>query len=245
MSLLRKLQFKFVQSILEINERLFFQKKIRRLVKSILPENVEVIFDIGANRGQSIFLFKKWFPKAKLYSFEPNPKLFLQLKKKYKKNSKIQLYELALSDENGTKIFNENLFHSSSTLENVNPDSVYLKKKAKLLGVSPEKLILKSYPVKIKPLSMVIDELKLNKVDFIKIDVEGHELKCLDGLFRNLKAEVKCIQVEINSNDLYGKKKGSNEIFDLMNKNGFKNYKIIKHGFGNFSDVVFWKSFSL
>ena len=82
MSLLRKLQFKFVQSILEINERLFFQKKIRRLVKSILPENVEVIFDIGANRGQSIFLFKKWFPKAKLYSFEPNPKLFLELKKK-------------------------------------------------------------------------------------------------------------------------------------------------------------------
>ena len=49
----------------------------------MLNDSIAVVFDIGANKGQSIKLFQKWFPKSKIYSFEPNPKLFSQLKNKY------------------------------------------------------------------------------------------------------------------------------------------------------------------
>ena len=34
-------------------------------------DNASVIFDIGANQGQSIERFKNLFPFAKIYAFEP------------------------------------------------------------------------------------------------------------------------------------------------------------------------------
>jgi len=41
----------------------------------------KIIFDIGAHKGQSIERFKKIFNKYLIYSFEPNPYLFIELKK--------------------------------------------------------------------------------------------------------------------------------------------------------------------
>ena len=161
MNFLRKIQFKTVQKLLETNEQLIFERRLKKVLKRILPDRVDVVFDIGANKGQSINLFQKWFPKSTIYSFEPNPKLFSQLKNKYLKNKYVRLFEIALSNESGEKIFNENLFDSSSTLETANPKSKYLQKKAKILGVSPENLIVSSYPVKIKKLSDVIKNLNL------------------------------------------------------------------------------------
>ena len=170
MNYFRKIQFNIVQKILETNEILVFQKRTSKVLNSVLNDSIAVVFDIGANKGQSIKLFQKWFPKSKIYSFEPNPKLFSQLKNKYLNNKQIKLFEVALSNKNGEKQFNENLFDSSSTLETINPHSKYLQKKSRILGVSQENLITSSYPVRIKKLSDVIKELNLKTVDFIKIE---------------------------------------------------------------------------
>tara|TARA_Y100000739_G_scaffold226159_1_gene233238 strand:+ start:84 stop:821 length:738 start_codon:yes stop_codon:yes gene_type:complete len=240
MNAFRKIQFKLIQRLLEINEFLIFEKRTNKVLKTILTDKVKIVFDVGANKGQSINLFKKWFPGSRIYSFEPNPKLFSKIKKKHGKNKKIKLFQIALSDKKGRKIFNENLFDSSSTLENVNKNSKYLRKKAKLLGVKPKDLIVNSYPVDVQKLSTIIKDLKLSVIDFVKIDVEGHELNCLQGLFDGLKAKIKCIQIENNSNDLYRTKNNLDEIIDLLKKNGFNRSKEIKHGFGRFSDIIFW-----
>ena len=45
--------------------------------------HVKLIFDIGANIGQSIDRFQSIFPKSKIYSFEPTPNLFENLVQKY------------------------------------------------------------------------------------------------------------------------------------------------------------------
>ena len=76
-------------------------------------------------------------------------------------------------------------------------------------------------------------------LDLIKIDVEGHELKVLKGLFyKPLRSRVKFIQVEVHNDDLYeGHIK--NEIIDLLEFNNFSIFKEIKHGFGSFSDIIF------
>ena len=36
-----------------------------------------IIFDVGANKGQSIERFKKIFPNAEIHSFEPNKDEFI------------------------------------------------------------------------------------------------------------------------------------------------------------------------
>ena len=94
----------------------------------------------------------------------------------------------------------------------------------------------------VRKLSDVIKELNIKSIDFIKIDVEGHELECLKGLFDDLNAKVKCIQIEAQSNDLYLNNDPLTEIYDLMKRNGFDQSKKIKHGFGDFSDVIFWRT---
>ena len=81
----------------------------------------------------------------------------------------------------------------------------------------------------VRKLSDVIQELNIKSIDFIKIDVEGHELNCLKGLFDGLNARIKCVQIEAQSNDLYINNDHLNEIFDLMKRNGFDQSKKIKH----------------
>jgi hypothetical protein len=55
-------------------------KKIFNIAK-INFENL-VIFDVGANIGQSIDRFRLYAEKAKIFSFEPNPEVYSILKKK-------------------------------------------------------------------------------------------------------------------------------------------------------------------
>ena len=69
----------------------FFGLKISKIhpdIKEITFDEVYVrhltnplIFDIGANRGQSIDRFKKIFKNPIIHSFEPNPDEFKKLKK--------------------------------------------------------------------------------------------------------------------------------------------------------------------
>lgn len=242
MNFLKKVQFKLIQKVLETNEKLVFDKRVKKTLKGIFNATVNTVFDVGANKGQSIELFLKWFPKAQIYSFEPNPKLFSKLCKKYGNNPRINLFQMALSDQNGEMIFYENLFDSSSTLEVVNPNSNYLSKKTKVLGVSKQDLLVDTYPVQVKKLSNIIQELGLSTIDFIKIDVEGHELNCLRGLFADLTANINAIQIEAQSNDLYDNAPNFNIIQDLFKSNQFNNSASIKHGFGGFSDIIYWKA---
>ena len=44
-----------------------------------------VIIDVGAHIGESIFNFKKYSEKSRIYSFEPNKNLFKKLEKIKKK----------------------------------------------------------------------------------------------------------------------------------------------------------------
>jgi FkbM family methyltransferase len=64
-----------------------------------------------------------------------------------------------------------------------------------------------------KPLDQIIDELKLTKVDFIKIDVEGAELEVLKGAKKTLLDFKPTLVVEISM--------AEPEILDLMGKLGY------------------------
>lgn len=240
MSFLKNLRFKLIQKILETNEKLVFDKRTKKALSEIIS-NPKIILDVGANKGQSIELYRNWFPSASIFSFEPNPRLFALLKEKYQNDEKVNLFNFALSNHEGEMTFYENKFDSSSTLEMVNPESEYLEKKAKVLGIEKSDLIVNTYPVKVRKLSNFISEQNFKSIDFVKIDVEGHEFDCLRGLFDGLNTSVKCIQIEAQSNDLYQKQTNLNHIKTLIKENGFSQSKEIKHGFGGFSDILFWK----
>ena len=45
-------------------------------IKAPVPNSKPIIFDVGANKGDSAILFNRVFSSPTIHSFEPNPKIF-------------------------------------------------------------------------------------------------------------------------------------------------------------------------
>ena len=76
-----KLRTKIIQSLIHINEAVFFYPKLKKFYKENLKNASVCILDVGANKGQSIDFFLGINPNAKITAFEPNKKLFQFLQK--------------------------------------------------------------------------------------------------------------------------------------------------------------------
>ena len=109
-----------------------------------------------------------------------------------------------------------------------------------ILGVKPEEIVVKSYPVEVTTLSDFINDQCTETISILKIDTEGHEYACLAGLFKSqLRQDIEFIQLEIHYDDMYLNGKSLEEITEILNENGFSLEGKVKHGFGDFEDVIF------
>ena len=50
--------------------------KIGTKLETIIREGVDIVFDIGAHKGETISYFNKYFTVNKIYAFEPSPSNF-------------------------------------------------------------------------------------------------------------------------------------------------------------------------
>jgi FkbM family methyltransferase len=235
---LMSVRIKLLKVLINLNERFIFERKLFKLYKKKTPCNL--VFDVGANQGQTIDFFLRINPNCEIYAFEPNRKLYHRLVEKYKKQPNVKLFMLGISDVSGMKTFYENIFDFTSTFEEVNASSIHLEKKRKILGVKSSNLIKDTYDVEVVTLCSFIQKIGINKIDVLKIDTEGHEFACLKGLFaEEVFCDIDFIQTEKLNGDMYTS--DFSEIITFLNSNNYLLEKEIKHGFGNFEDVVFRK----
>ncbi|MES1022744.1 FkbM family methyltransferase [Gloeocapsa sp. BRSZ] len=134
---------------------------------------IEVIFDIGANIGQTATKFAQSFPKAKIFSFEPVAATFKQLKENTQKNSSISCFQIGLGTESGKhKIFLNSNSQCNSFLFDANN---------RTNDVSEE--------VFVKTIEQFCEENSINKIDILKTDTEGFDLKVIQGAEALLKKQ--------------------------------------------------------
>ena len=234
---LSKARIFIIRSLINLNEEIFFYPKLKKIYNSLNKnKKLKLLVDIGVNRGQSIRFFKKINSDIEIFGFEPNTRLFNDLVNKKIKNLKI--FNMGCSNINGELIFKENVIDESSTFEKINENSKWLQKKAMVIGKEKDKLIKRTYRVNVIRLNeFIISNLTDRIIDVIKVDVEGHEYKVLEGLFGNYKLRVRFIQIEIHDDDLY---ENHNELINnILKKNGFIEVFKVKHGFGNFYDLIY------
>ena len=236
---------RLIQKLVHINEAIFFYPKLKRFYVSVLKKDTITIIDIGANKGQSIDFFLNINPNTTFDAFEPNKRLFVYLKNKYKKTAKqlqnIKLHNFGVSKIKGELVFHENILDETSTFEELNMDSKYLERKAKVLGVTKENIIVDNYKVDVIRLIDFIKENPNKEFDVLKIDVEGHELQCLQGLFEDetFVLPIRFIQLESHNDDMYLSNDQHQDIEDLLHKNSFEKVAEIKHGFGDFAEIIY------
>ena len=240
--MLQKLRIFVIRWTISQFETYFFERKVSQFYKKIFQKKALSVIDVGANRGQTIDFFLQLNPLSVVHSFEPNPELHKALQKKYKSNNNINLIQMGVSNKVETKIFYENILDESSSFEELNLDSEYLKTKSSILGVKPDNIIKLSYPVEVTTLDHFFIDQQIQEVDVLKIDTEGHEYEGLEGLFESTRPiEVSVIQFEMHFDDMYLKNRSYKEIKDLLNSKGYFEIKRIKHGFGDFYDYFYSK----
>jgi FkbM family methyltransferase len=208
----------------------FYKLKIKNFLKK-KRNKFDILFDIGAHHGESIIFFLKNFKVNRIYSFEPSPDNFKILAKKYlllqKKfiNSKITIENVALSNVSGTNILKQFKDSSSSTLNKINNSSLYYKRKNKILYSKHDKNYYKKINVKIITLQSYLKRKKINRIDFLKIDTEGHEYKVILGLKKYI-SKVNLIMFEHHYDNMIIKNYNFGKINDFLIKNKFR--KIFK-----------------
>jgi FkbM family methyltransferase len=235
----KNLRLKIIKFLIDLNEKIFFERRLKKFYLNY--QQINTVFDIGANKGQTIDFFLKINPNCFIFAFEPNPKLYQILKSKYNAKKNIKIFNIGISDTTGSKLFFENVLDYTSSFEHLNYDSEYLNKKAKILGFSKDNIIKDKYEVSTMTLA---DFFKINSnittIDVLKIDTEGHELNCLIGLFYGKDLpKIKNIQLESHNDDMYLKSIHKESISDLLENNGFREKARIRHGFGDFDEIIY------
>jgi FkbM family methyltransferase len=243
---IKTLWVNIVSKVIEVNENILFYPKLRRCYKTLLngQDGLSLVFDIGANRGQSIKFFRTLESNVSIVSFEASPSTFRKLENSSiarKSHGGLTLENVGVSDKSGVMQFHQCLLDETSSFDLPDINSKYLHKKARILGKLPEELFT-SYIVNVTSLD---DYLKKNPIDCVidvlKVDVEGHELNVLKGA-KELLAEsrVRFIQVEEHGNDMRSDERELVHKFlaDVRYTKVFE----LKHGFGDFKEVIFASS---
>jgi FkbM family methyltransferase len=235
------IRVRLIQKVLDLNEKIIFNARLKKYYQEQEIKGDVNIVDVGANKGQSIEFFLRLYPNAKIYSFEPNPVLYRKLARKYRNSldGKVNIYQKGVSSQEGKLIFQESIMDESSTIEDLNYNSVYMKKKAGILGLPVEKIIKSKYEIEVVSLKEFIRTEEIKKIDILKIDTEGHEFDVLKGLFPVANCSIKYIQLEYHYNDMYVNRPSINKIDELLCENGFVLSSKIKHGFADFEDHIY------
>lgn len=184
-----------------------FEKFLLAYLTNFVPKNKNVL-DIGANIGiWSIVYNTVIAPENKIYSFEPQSKIFDCLEKNVTLNNckNILTYNFALSNINETMYMN-------ASYDNIDNFGAFA-----ITG--------KNDNVKqIEIVSKIGDSFQFDNIGFIKIDVEGHELEVIDGLKNTIQKFKPVIFIEIHEST-----KTCNRTLKYLYDLGYRKYLKLTH----------------
>jgi len=172
-------------------------------IKRRIQRSDPIIFDVGANTGQTIERFKKNLPKANIYSFEPSPRPYLELHHNAKKYSGVKTFQLALGAKSGELTLYEN---SSSDMNS------FLE-----MGEGGSGSIVGQSIVNVKTIDEFCLENNINYIDILKIDAQGFDFEVIKGATRMLRSgNIRQLYFEIIFSEMYKNVPRFSEIYDFL-----------------------------
>ena len=195
-----------------------YERTTLRFIVSILARmGSPVVIDAGANIGNHTLAFA--VHARAVYAFEPLREIFLLLEQNVARNhlDNVHLVNRALSDHSGSAVLHVNrhgnigtssLYHRADRSEEQEIECITGDEALALHGVE--------------------------RVDFIKLDVEGHELNVIRGLERTLRRSRPVLLMEWNDEGLARRINQANLFSGL-----FEDYDVFV--LGNNRDPEYWE----
>lgn len=204
------------------------------------------IFDVGACEGEESIRYAKMFPVAKVYSFEPLLDNYRQAKANLKRFNLDPdlLFNLALGDENGETDFFVSSGHPDGIVSSA--DWNYGNKSGSMLP--PSNIMSENYKwlkfeqgkqVSVCRLDDFCKQNRVSHIDFLHMDVQGAELKVLDGA-GDMINEMDLVWLEVSTKSFYREQPLEKEVYKYMKKHGF--VFLFKNNEGSYGDHLYASS---
>lgn len=193
-----------------LGNSIVINKKWEEHITSFLTRNVkhgDVLVDVGSNYGYHSIINSSIFDK--IYSFEPQTEIFNLQKKNIIKNKiqNINLYNCALGEKN--KI---------SSMSPIDYDNESINMGDLSIGDGGQTIYINT-----------LDSFNIERVDYIKIDVQGYEKYVIDGSFNTINNFHPTIIIEIEEHQLRRFGYGAYDLFDILGSLNYIMYLMEHH----------------
>lgn len=180
-------------------------------------DNNSILFDVGGHIGQfTSDAIKKINPY--IYVYEPNKRLYKQLKRNFSNNKKIVIINKALY----SKIQKIPLYITGR----VDVGSSLDKNKVK------NNIIKDVYNVYTTTIEKELEELNIDKIDYLKLNIEGSEYEILNNLQPHILNKIYQIGVSFHKGFSNHNDNEIKRIKDYLLKNKFIQYQMFNKNRG-------------
>lgn len=173
--------------------------------------SIDTIIDVGSNIGQFMVTINNVFPQASYYCFEPDIESFSVLSEKVSSMSNVKAFNWAVSDKVGRIPFFKHeysLINSALDVSSGNEHPNYKDSDSQEISVTAVTL------------DSISGELEIGSSALLKLDVQGLELKALEGATKMLE-KVKYVLLEVAFDNLYIDQPSFQDIHSFLAEKGF------------------------
>jgi FkbM family methyltransferase len=198
----------------ELLSKSFYKPDFRAISKLLNPGNTAV--DVGANVGaHSIMMGRRVGKGGRVIAFEPIPATASLMRENLALNrmENVQLFEAAISDTQGS--IEMNVFDQRYSAWNSRGSTIFD-------GIAP----VETVRVPAESLDEKMRVCAVERITFLKIDVEGYELEALRGATRILAAgAVDYLCFEVSQIPLKASGHEAGEVFELLASLDYRCYR--------------------
>jgi FkbM family methyltransferase len=167
-----------------------------------------MIFDVGANVGQSAIQFRHSVPTSVIHSFEPSPTTFETLRKQCADIQGVHTWNCGVGAATG----------QMTLIENVEPDMTSFLEPSKFAWGRVDK----STTVEVITLDDFTSRNHIDYIHILKSDTQGYEYEVLKGAKRLMSEErIAMVYLEFIFSDMYKGATPFDRISELLREQGF------------------------
>jgi len=173
-----------------------------------------MVFDVGANRGQTAIELNARFPTAEIHAFEPDPATFRELQKTTQRLAKVRTHCMGLGSENTTATLHVTKSSEGSSFlqldETRTRHGTWASHQSDTIAT-------------VRRMDAFCCEQRISFIDLVKIDTQGFESEVIDGggdFF--CSQNIRVVMLEVNLERLYKGQAEFSEVFRCLDARGFR-----------------------
>ncbi|MGD9809879.1 MAG: FkbM family methyltransferase [Sphingobium sp.] len=229
----RELSRRWLATRLALSGRVHQYPEILALSRFFEAFEIDALIDVGANAGQYALMARHDAGfRGHIFSFEPNPEVFARLQRSAARDSRWHVFNIALSDFDGTVPFN---IMAADQFSSIAPPSDALDP----IFIDRNRVV-RTVNIQCRRLDGMLDELLgpygLSR-PFLKMDTQGHDRAVCDGAGDRL-SDMLGAQTELAVRPLYAGASEWRDMIEYLGKRGLSANAMFANNKGHFPLLV-------